>query len=115
MIETSFEICTHCGGAGVRRSTDSTALHLLRAIEEEGIRRRSLEAIFQVPTEVALYLLNHKREMLAPSNAGTNSSGAGSRRHVGPAGLPDRADQGAQPRGACAGGRRASGRGRGSG
>ncbi|MBE0529869.1 MAG: Rne/Rng family ribonuclease [Rhodospirillales bacterium] len=65
VIETSFEICTHCGGAGVRRSTDSTALHLLRAIEEEGIRKRSLEAIFQVPSEVALYLLNHKREMLS--------------------------------------------------
>lgn len=65
VIETSFEICTHCGGAGVRRSTDSTALHLLRAIEDEGIRRRSLEAIFNVPSEVALYLLNHKREMLS--------------------------------------------------
>jgi ribonuclease E len=65
VIETSFEVCTHCGGAGVRRSTDSTALHLLRAIEEEGIRKRSLEAIFQVPSEVALYLLNHKREMLS--------------------------------------------------
>ncbi|MDX9860203.1 MAG: ribonuclease E/G [Rhodospirillales bacterium] len=65
VIETSFEICTHCGGAGVRRSTDSTALHLLRAIEDEGIRRRSLEAIFHVPTDVALYLLNHKREMLS--------------------------------------------------
>ncbi len=65
VIETSFEVCSHCGGAGVRRSTDSTALHLLRAIEEEGIRKRSLEAVFQVPSEVALYLLNHKREMLS--------------------------------------------------
>jgi len=65
VIETSFEVCSHCGGAGVRRSTDSTALHLLRAVEEEGIRRRSLEAVFHVPSEVALYLLNHKRDMLS--------------------------------------------------
>ena len=63
-LETSFESCPHCGGVGVRRSTESTALHLLRAIEEEGIKRRSSEAIFHVPSDVALYLLNHKRAAL---------------------------------------------------
>lgn len=64
VIETSFEVCPHCGGAGVRRSTDSAALHLLRVIEDEGIKRRSIEATFFAPTDVILYLLNHKREGL---------------------------------------------------
>ncbi|MCG8509548.1 MAG: ribonuclease E/G, partial [Rhodospirillales bacterium] len=64
LLETSFETCPHCAGAGVRRSTESTALHLLRIIEEEGIKRRSREVTFHVLTDVALYLLNQKRAAL---------------------------------------------------
>ena len=65
LLETSFETCEHCAGAGVRRSIQSTALHMLRAIEEEGIKRRSREVTFHVPSDIALYLLNHKRETLS--------------------------------------------------
>jgi len=65
LLETSFETCEHCGGAGVRRSTQSTALHMLRAIEEEGVKRRSREVNFHIPTHIALYLLNHKRDSLS--------------------------------------------------
>jgi len=64
LIETSSEPCPHCGGTGVRRSTDSTALHILRAIEEEGMQKQSSEIQVFVPTAVALYILNHKRETL---------------------------------------------------
>lgn len=63
--ETSTETCHHCHGTGVRRSLESMVLHILRVIEEEGIRRRSDEIIMHVPTEVALYILNQKREQLA--------------------------------------------------
>ena len=63
--ETSTETCPHCHGTGVRRSLESTVLHVLRVIEEEGIRRRSDEIIVNVPTQVALYILNQKREQLA--------------------------------------------------
>ena len=65
LIETSSEPCPHCNGSGVRRSTETTAVEVLRAIEEEGIRKRGVEMTVFVPTEVALYLLNRKRDTLA--------------------------------------------------
>jgi ribonuclease E len=64
LLEASTEVCPRCRGAGHVRSTESTAIHVLRAIEEEGIRHRSERILVRVPTEVALYILNQKREML---------------------------------------------------
>lgn len=64
LLETSSEMCPHCEGTGVRRSIRSTALSVLRAIEEEGIRRRTSEMIVHVASGVALYILNRKRVML---------------------------------------------------
>ncbi|AWK86540.1 Rne/Rng family ribonuclease [Azospirillum thermophilum] len=65
LLETNFERCPHCAGTGVVRSVESAALHVLRAIEEEGIRRRSSEITVAVPTSIALYILNQKRGELA--------------------------------------------------
>ena len=65
LVEASTQPCPHCGGTGSIRSTESTALYVLRSIEEEGMRRRSAEVCVYVPTTVALYILNHKRESLA--------------------------------------------------
>ncbi|WP_374443938.1 Rne/Rng family ribonuclease [Stella sp.] len=65
IFETSTQPCPHCGGTGHIRSTESTALHVLRAIEEEGLRRRSAEIRVTVPTPVALYILNQKRAALS--------------------------------------------------
>ena len=62
--ETSTMPCPHCGGSGHIRSTESAALHVLRALEEEGIKRRSREVVVHVATQVALYILNQKRAML---------------------------------------------------
>ena len=39
LIETSFEVCPACGGNGLRRTTEFTALAILRKLEEEGMRR----------------------------------------------------------------------------
>lgn len=64
IIETSTDICPHCHGAGFVRSIESTALHALRMIEEEGIRMRSSDVAIAVPTSIALYLLNQKRDSL---------------------------------------------------
>ena len=64
LIETSTQPCPHCGGTGYIRSTESTALHVLRAIEEEGVRRRSGEISVAVPDAVGLYMLNQKRAAL---------------------------------------------------
>ncbi|MBT5918123.1 MAG: ribonuclease E/G, partial [Alphaproteobacteria bacterium] len=59
--EASTEVCNHCEGTGVVRSIESSALHLLRAIEEEGIRGRAAEINVHAATAVAIYLLNQKR------------------------------------------------------
>jgi ribonuclease E len=64
LFEISTERCPQCGGAGVIRSTESTALYVLRTIAEEGIRKRSAEVAVYVPTDVGLYILNQKRRML---------------------------------------------------
>lgn len=64
ITEASTQPCPHCNGTGFIRSTESTALHVLRAIEEEGVRRRSAEIAVTVPTHVALYILNQKRDAL---------------------------------------------------
>jgi ribonuclease E len=64
LVETSTQPCPHCGGTGFVRSTESTALYVLRSIEEEGMRRRSAEICVHVPTAVALYILNQKRDSL---------------------------------------------------
>ena len=69
LIETSSEPCPYCGGTGIRRSTESTALVVLRAIDEEGAQGRASELTVHVPTAVALYILNHKRGALAELEA----------------------------------------------
>ena len=65
LLEHSTEICPHCAGVGRVRSIESAALHALRTIEEEGVRRRSSEIVVSVPPNVALYLLNQKRHGLS--------------------------------------------------
>ena len=69
LAEASTQPCPHCGGTGFIRSTESTALYVLRSIEEEGARGRSAEICIYVPTTVALYILNQKRESLAQIEA----------------------------------------------
>jgi ribonuclease E len=67
--ETIFSPCPHCAGTGLIRSVESAAVHVLRAIEEEGIRRRSSEIVVTMPNAVALYILNQKRQALAAIEA----------------------------------------------
>ena len=64
LVEASMERCTSCAGTGVRRSVESSAVHALRAIEEEGLQGRSAEIMLRVPAAVGLYILNRKRQML---------------------------------------------------
>ncbi|MFV3074318.1 Rne/Rng family ribonuclease [Niveispirillum fermenti] len=63
--EINFERCPHCQGTGMVRSQESAALAVLRAVEEEGIRKRSAEITVTCASRVTLYILNHKREALA--------------------------------------------------
>ncbi len=64
LYESSSQVCAYCRGTGHVRSTESTALHVLRAIEEEGIRERSSGLNVFVPAQVAQYILNEKRDAL---------------------------------------------------
>ncbi|MCC7015931.1 MAG: ribonuclease E/G [Rhodospirillales bacterium] len=64
LIETSSVPCPYCGGTGIRRATDTSALTVLRAIEDEGARSRADEITVHAATPVVLYILNQKRAAL---------------------------------------------------
>ena len=65
LAEASLISCPHCAGMGHVRSPESAALHILRAIEDEGAKFRAAEIAVSLPPEIAFYLFNHKRERLA--------------------------------------------------
>jgi ribonuclease E len=64
LFESSTEMCPRCGGTGHVRSVNSSALAVLRSLEEEGLRGREDNTRVAVPTAVALYLLNQFRNRL---------------------------------------------------
>jgi ribonuclease E len=57
--------CPTCAGQGIVRSVESTALRVLRALDEEGQRQRANSLIIHAPVEVAMYTLNQKRREIA--------------------------------------------------
>jgi len=59
--ETSHIACPRCSGTGHIRSTESTALHILRILQEEAMKENTAAIHVQVPVDVATYLLNEKR------------------------------------------------------
>ncbi len=61
VLESSTEPCTHCGGTGHVRSVSSVALQLLRSLEEALMKGATHNLVVRTRTEVALYVLNHKR------------------------------------------------------
>jgi ribonuclease E len=63
--ETSAIVCPRCSGQGSIRDTKSLSLSILRLLEEEANKERSAEVRAIVPTEVATYLLNEKRNDIA--------------------------------------------------
>ncbi|GAB4137240.1 MAG: hypothetical protein Tsb0016_02300 [Sphingomonadales bacterium] len=64
MLEASTHTCPVCRGAGTVRSLSSAALHAIRVLEEEGLRGRASHLTISLATDVAIYILNHKRETL---------------------------------------------------
>ncbi|PJF08904.1 ribonuclease E/G [Pseudorhodobacter sp. MZDSW-24AT] len=65
MLESTTQPCPHCHGTGLIRSDDSMALQVLRALEEEGTRKRSKEVLLKAPVGIINYLINQKREHIA--------------------------------------------------
>ena len=62
--ESSHTACPRCGGTGFIRGIESTALHVLRIIQEESMKDNTAEVRAQVPVDVATFLLNEKRAEL---------------------------------------------------
>jgi ribonuclease E len=65
VIAGSTVPCPHCGGQGIVRSVESTALRVLRGLEEEGQKMRASAVTVRVASDVAIYTLNQKRKELA--------------------------------------------------
>jgi ribonuclease E len=57
--------CPRCGGSGHIRDTESSALQILRIIQEESLKDNTASVLCQVPVEVASFLLNEKRTEIA--------------------------------------------------
>nr|CAD6417975.1 ribonuclease [Rhizobium sp. Q54] len=61
VLESTTQICTHCGGTGHVRSQSSVALHVLRGIEEYLLKNTTHDITVRTTPEIALYILNQKR------------------------------------------------------
>ncbi|MDI3383028.1 Rne/Rng family ribonuclease [Xenophilus aerolatus] len=61
LSEGSSIPCPRCGGSGHIRDTESSALQILRIIQEESMKDNTAAVHVQVPVEVASFLLNEKR------------------------------------------------------
>ena len=61
LSEGSHVACPRCNGTGHIRDTESSALQVLRIIQEEAMKENTAAIHTQVPVEVAAFLLNEKR------------------------------------------------------
>lgn len=61
VLESTTQICSHCGGTGHVRSQSSIALHVLRGIEEYLLKNTTHDITVRTTPDIALFLLNHKR------------------------------------------------------
>jgi ribonuclease E len=65
VLAGSTVTCPHCAGQGIIRSTESAALRLLRALDEEGQRQPAANVTVKAPADVTIYTLNQKRREIA--------------------------------------------------
>ena len=65
VVEGSSILCPHCAGSGMVRSDGSSALHLLRAVDDYLTNDASHDVVVRARTDIALYIFNEKREHLA--------------------------------------------------
>lgn len=65
LAETSYIPCPRCSGTGHIRSIESSALHILRLIEDEAMKENTGGVHVQVPVDVGTFLLNEKRTDIA--------------------------------------------------
>ncbi len=63
--ESSQIVCPRCSGQGTIRSIESLALSILRMIEEEAMKEKTIRVVAQAPVDTATFLLNEKRDDIA--------------------------------------------------
>ncbi len=63
--ESISSVCPHCEGSGRVRSVETAALQMLRVIEDEASKGRMDELRITINSDVALYILNHKRDAIS--------------------------------------------------
>ena len=61
LSEGSHITCPRCNGTGHIRDTESSALQILRMVQEESMKENTAAVHVQVPVEVTSFLLNEKR------------------------------------------------------
>ena len=59
--------CPRCHGTGFIRGIESSALHILRIIQEEAMKDNTSAVHAQVPVDVATFLLNESARICSPS------------------------------------------------
>lgn len=64
-FESNYKVCPFCHGKGLIRTIESSCVLILRSIEEEGIKNRSSQLNIFLPADVAIYILNQKRQVLS--------------------------------------------------
>ena len=63
--ETSGVVCPRCSGLGSIRDIESSALAVIRMVEEESLKESSTEIRAFLPVSVSSFLLNEKRNVLS--------------------------------------------------
>jgi len=69
VVESSTHKCPLCEGTGLIRSVESVALMVMRHVEDTVLRRPGQSINVRVPMDVALYILNTKRDTLTALEA----------------------------------------------
>ena len=71
--ETSNGECPKCNGTGRIRDFQSSALHIIRMIQEQSNKKQGQKISVQVPVDVATFLLNEKREIIIQTESEGNN------------------------------------------
>ena len=71
--ETSNGECPKCNGTGRIRDFQSSALHIIRMIQEQSNKKQGQKISVQVPVDVATFLLNEKREIIIQAESDGNN------------------------------------------
>ncbi len=64
VLESTTQVCSHCGGTGHVLSQSSVALHVLRGVEEYLLKNTTHNITVRTTPEIAPYLLNQKRNTI---------------------------------------------------